>query len=97
MHPVEIVVITGKTNLGKTTLLERLVEHEKSAGRLSTGIIARGAFNGKNKIGFDAMDISTGKTVPLARSGNKIKNGFPAGRFYFSVKNRVIFSDLNLG
>jgi nucleoside-triphosphatase THEP1 len=80
----EIIIVTGEINSGKTTLLEKLVKEEKTKGLTPTGIIARGIFDGKIKIGFDVIDLSSGISMPLARTDRPFDNGFVIGKYYFS-------------
>ena len=84
---LEILVITGKINSGKTTLMKKLFEMERLDGKSPTGIISPGVFRGDAKIGFDVIDLSTGRASLLARVSGKLKNGFSVGRFTFSDKS----------
>lgn len=79
---MEIAIITGKVNSGKTTLLEKIAAREKLNGNFPTGIIARGVFRNGKKIGFDVMDLATGKIQQLARINNK-KDKSWGSRFTF--------------
>lgn len=79
-----MVIVTGKISSGKTTMMEKLIEREKTKGKSPVGIIARGVFKGKAKVGFNVVDLSTGSSMPLARIGEEIKNGFSVGKFTFS-------------
>jgi nucleoside-triphosphatase THEP1 len=80
----KVVIITGKINSGKTTMMEKLFERKKTEGKSPVGIIARGVFRGKAKVGFDVVDLSTGSSMPLARIGREIRGGFSVGKFTFS-------------
>ena len=80
----EIIIITGKINSGKTTMLEKLVDEEKSMEYSPSGIIARGVFEGDTKIGFDVTDLSSGITTPLARIDKVFDDGFSVGKYFFS-------------
>lgn len=87
---MEIVLVTGKVNSGKTTLMKKLVEQESLKGNFPTGVIACSVFKDGGKIGFNAIDLSTGNSKPLARVSNEIneiKYGFSVGRFIFSNKS----------
>jgi nucleoside-triphosphatase THEP1 len=81
---MEIILVTGIVNSGKTTLMEELAEQESLQGNSLSGIIAPGVFKEGEKIGFDVTDLSTGHSKPLARAGNSGMRGFSAGRFVFS-------------
>jgi nucleoside-triphosphatase THEP1 len=82
----EIIIVTGKVNSGKTTILEKLLADEKLKGISPTGIIARGVFEGKAKVGFDVKDLSDGTSMPLARIGRMADHGFSVGKYSFSAQ-----------
>jgi nucleoside-triphosphatase THEP1 len=82
----EIIIVTGKVNSGKTTILEKLLSDEKTKGISPTGIIARGVFEGKIKVGFDVHDLSNGSSMPLARISRMADHGFSVGKYYFSTQ-----------
>jgi nucleoside-triphosphatase THEP1 len=80
----EVILITGPVNSGKSRLLEKLVESEKSNGVMVYGIIARSVFDHGYKTGFDVINVSTGKTRPLARINKTSDELFTAGKYSFS-------------
>jgi nucleoside-triphosphatase THEP1 len=80
----EVVIITGKINSGKTTMMEKLIEEEKSLGITPSGIIAKGIFENKIKIGFDVINILNRMTMPLARISGHFDKEFSIGKYYFS-------------
>jgi nucleoside-triphosphatase THEP1 len=82
---LEVIIVTGKVNSGKTTILEKLVSDEKSKGISPTGIIARGVLEGETKVGFDVRDLSSGSSMPLARIGKMADHGFSVGKYSFST------------
>lgn len=84
-NKIEVVLITGKINSGKTTSIINLVEQERERGNSPTGIIAHGVFENGIKTGFDVEDIASGQKMPLARKGQAFTDSFPVGRFTFSV------------
>lgn len=84
MNTPEIIIITGKVNSGKSTMLEKLVKKEKAKGASPTGIIARGVFKEDTKIGFDVIDLSSRISMPLARVNEPFENGLAIGKYYFS-------------
>lgn len=64
-----MVILTGRTGEGKTTLASALVErlHERRvsvAGILAPGLLADG-----HRTGFDLVDLASGERSPLAREG----------------------------
>ncbi len=81
---MEIIIVTGEINSGKSQLLEKLCAEEKLRGVKPSGIIARGIFKNNIKIGFDIEDQFDGVSMPLARSNYKFENGFSVGKFNFS-------------
>ncbi len=83
---LEVIVVTGEINSGKSSLFEMLVESERQNGISPTGIIARGIFDNGNKTGFEIIDLSSGKTKPLARINWDIPESFPVGKYIFSQK-----------
>lgn len=84
---MEIVLVTGKVDSRKTTLMEKLAKLESLQGQSPSGVIARGIFKDGEKIGFNVIDLSTRKSKPLARVDNEIKYGFSVGRFIFSNRS----------
>jgi nucleoside-triphosphatase THEP1 len=68
-------IITGPIHSGKTTLLRKMIENYRSLGFSVGGIITEALYNGGGrKTGFDAVDIATGRKIPLVREGE-----FPSG------------------
>jgi len=80
----EVILVTGGVNSGKTGMMKRLVNKEKTAGNKPAGIIAEGIFEAGEKAGFDVKDLSSGKSMTLARISPEKDNGFPAGKYFFS-------------
>lgn len=83
---IEVVLITGKINSGKTASIINLVEKERAKGNSPTGVIAHGVFENGIKIGFDVEDIASGEKIPLARVSEVFDISFSVGRFTFSAK-----------
>jgi len=81
---LEVIVITGRINSGKSTALVKLAEHERAEGNSPTGIIAGGIFDNGDKTGFKVTDLFSGKTMTLARIGRQIPDSFTIGRYIFS-------------
>jgi nucleoside-triphosphatase THEP1 len=82
--PIEIILITGPVNSGKSTALMKLVERERADGNSPTGIVAKGVFDNDRKIGFDIIDLSSDKIIPMARVDWQIANSFRIGRYIFN-------------
>jgi molybdopterin-guanine dinucleotide biosynthesis protein A len=81
----EVILVTGQVNSGKTTHLEKLIATEKAKGLAVSGIIARGVFKNNQKIGYDVVDLVSGSSLPLARTG-EFEGDFKLGKFAFSSK-----------
>ena len=79
----EILIVTGAVNSGKSTAMTELAASEKSKGALVSGIIARGVIENGAKVGFDVVDVVSGKCQPLARIGKPGDNCFTVGKYCF--------------
>ena len=64
-----IVILTGETGSGKTARAGEVVDALRRRGLRVGGILARGILAGGRRSGFDLVDLSTGRTVPLCREG----------------------------
>jgi nucleoside-triphosphatase THEP1 len=64
-----IVILTGRTGSGKTTLAGLVTEELHARGVRVAGILARGLLAGSRRSGFDLVDLSTGRSMPLCRVG----------------------------
>jgi nucleoside-triphosphatase THEP1 len=80
---MEVIIISGEINSGKTTLMKKNVDKEKRKSQGPTGIIAPGIFKQDLKVGFNVEDISSGKIKLLASVEEKYSVGFSFGRFNF--------------
>jgi len=80
---MEVIIITGKINSGKTTLMKKFVDKEKRKGRSPTGIIVLGIFKKGLKTGFNVKDISKDESRLLASTEKNDPHGFLVGRFNF--------------
>lgn len=76
---MHIIMITGKVNAGKTSLMRELVKKEKKAGFSPAGILAPGVFQAGVKTGYDVKSVASGKRARLARRD-------PGGKFIFYRK-----------
>ena len=81
---MEIILITGPINSGKSSAMMKLVLQEKAVGFSPTGIIARGVIEDGRKIGFDVIDLSSDEIKPLARMNWDILDGFKVGKYIFA-------------
>jgi len=62
-----VVVLTGPTGSGKTTMAGGVVEALRRAGARVGGILAPGYLMDGRRTGFDLIDLATGDRAPLAR------------------------------
>jgi nucleoside-triphosphatase len=76
-----VVLITGNQGEGKTSLAADLVRELQTRGHPVAGILAPGIWRDGVRIGFDIVDVATGKQAPLARAGETSDTMF--GRFAF--------------
>lgn len=65
----QMVILTGETGSGKTTRAAEVVEVLRQRGLKVTGVLAKGLLTDSRRSGFDLVDLSTGRTVPLCREG----------------------------
>ena len=82
-----LLLVTGSPGIGKTTVLVRVVEALKSKGYGVGGMISREVRSGGNRVGFEILDLKSGKRGWLASVGRQW--GAQVGRY------RVNLSDLN--
>lgn len=64
-----MVIVTGPPRTGKTTLVLNLVDLLRSEGVEVAGMVTKEVSAGGERIGFDIIDLSTGRSLPLARKG----------------------------
>ncbi|GAU07401.1 nucleoside-triphosphatase [Desulfoplanes formicivorans] len=64
MKPTTII-LTGAPQSGKSTLLARALD--RLSDLKTTGFLAKGLWKNNLREGFDLVDLTTGKTTPLAR------------------------------
>ena len=80
-----MVILTGEIGAGKTTRAGEVVDVLRRRGATVAGILARRAFADARHEGFDLVDLSTGRTVPLCRDGGPGGQGEEQwGRFAFT-------------
>jgi nucleoside-triphosphatase len=79
--------VTGSPGIGKTTVLLKTVEALKAEGYRAGGMISRDVRSSGNRIGFEVLDLSSGKKGCLANVDQQ--QGPQVGRY------RVNLDDLN--
>ncbi|MHA1368805.1 MAG: NTPase [Promethearchaeota archaeon] len=63
--------ITGKPGSGKTTVCTKMIVYLKERGIKCGGIISKEIRRGKYRVGFQFIDIETGKRFPLASTSGQ--------------------------
>ncbi len=78
-----MIIITGDTQSGKTTLAEALIDWMKQQGGKVAGIIARGHWQSNQRSGFDLVDLGNDRVTPLARRNPAPANDAATGFTFF--------------
>jgi nucleoside-triphosphatase THEP1 len=68
-----VVILTGATGSGKTTLARAVVERLRQAGVRMGGVVAPGLLAEGRRAGFDLIDLSTGEQAALAREQQNVE------------------------
>lgn len=66
-----LLLLTGSPGVGKTTVLLKVVEALRARGYSVGGMISREIRSGGSRVGFEVLDISTGKSSWLAHVDQK--------------------------
>jgi nucleoside-triphosphatase len=82
-----VLLLTGNPGVGKTTVLTKTVEALKAEGYTVGGVISREVREGGARVGFELLDLSSGRCGWLAHVNQK--TGPQVGRY------RVNIEDLN--
>jgi len=85
--PKRVLLLTGPPSVGKTTVLMKVVKALKGRGICVGGMISREVREGGTRVGFEILDLSSGRHGWLAHV--KQKNGPQVGKY------RVNIEDLN--
>ncbi len=80
-----ILIITGAPESGKTTVLSKTVETLKSHGISIGGMISREARNGYARVGFEVVDLTSGKHGWLAHVAQK--TGPQIGKYHVNLED----------
>ncbi len=78
------IAITGKPGSGKTTLVRSLSLFLKSMGLPLWGFYTEEVREKERRIGFDLVEVASGRRLPLARAG---KGRFTVGKYRVEVQN----------
>ncbi len=85
--PKRVLLLTGPPSVGKTTVLMKVVKALKERGISVGGMISREVREGGRRVGFEILDLSSGRRGWLAHVNQK--NGPQVGKY------RVNIEDLN--
>ncbi len=85
--PKRVLLLTGPPSVGKTTVLMKVVKALKERGICVGGMISREVREGGTRVGFEILDLSSGRRGWLAHVNQK--NGPQVGKY------RVNIEDLN--
>lgn len=80
---MKVIIITGEREGGKTHWLSKFFHLFTDKSKKAGGFLSPGRTNENGDKDFDLMDLSTGKTMPLA-SRCKKEGYIRLGRFYFN-------------
>ncbi len=69
------ILLTGQSNIGKTTLVKELVMQARQAGYRCAGLLSPARFADGARVGIDVMDVATGQIRPLATRGQACQPG----------------------
>ncbi|MEM1531459.1 MAG: NTPase [Nitrososphaerota archaeon] len=85
MNVEKLFVLTGAPGSGKTTVVLRLVEILKHMGFSVGGMYTREVRSSGSRVGFEIVDIATGKTGTLAQVG--YGSGPRVGRYLVNLRD----------
>lgn len=78
-----ILLLTGTPGVGKTSVLLRIVESLKAKGYKVGGMVSREVRVGGGRVGFEILDLNTGRKGWLAHVGQK--QGRQVGRYQVNL------------
>ena len=78
-----VLLLTGASGVGKTTVLIKTVEALKSRGVSVGGMISREAREGNLRVGFEILDLTNGKHGWLASVN--LKSGPQVGKYHVNL------------
>ncbi|MDX1799003.1 MAG: nucleoside-triphosphatase, partial [Candidatus Lokiarchaeia archaeon] len=84
---IKKILITGPPRCGKSTLITKLIKYYTiQKNYIIYGFLTPEVRQGKNRIGFNIVDIFSGDTAQLARVGN-YNTRHKVGKYNVFVKN----------
>jgi nucleoside-triphosphatase THEP1 len=70
----QAILLTGRRGVGKTTVCQAVAELAHRRGYQPGGVITPALYNGHGtKVGFEAVDVSSGERWPLARTDKELE------------------------
>ena len=78
-----LLIISGEVNSGKTLTIEKLILLLQSTGKKVGGVYSKGIFRENIKIGFNIIDIKSGKVKHIASIAPQDNFILNQGRYYF--------------
>ena len=80
-----VLLLTGAPSVGKTTVLMKAVDALKEKGICVGGMLSREAREGGKRVGFEILDLSSGRRGWLAHVNQK--TGPRIGRYHVNVND----------
>lgn len=85
---MSLLLLIGDRQSGKTTACRRLVELARARGLSVGGIICPAVHEGRRRVGYDVIDLSTGGSTRLATTkGPGVER---VGRFHFAPEGLAL-------
>ena len=84
-HVQKVFIVTGSIRGGKTTFVKKLIELLRSNNIKVGGILSERVMDGSVTIGYDLLNIETGKRVDFLRQNGECGDG-TIGRFTICLK-----------
>lgn len=89
-----IKVITAPRGQGKTDFLRQYVNHEVARGRSVGGILAPVVFQGRDRVGYDMVDLRTDSRRSLVRGRQRLgPDGSYSDRWEFNEEMFAVGND----
>ena len=79
------MLLTGSPGVGKTSVLLRIVESLKAKGYSVGGMVSREVRVGRDRVGFEILDLNTGRKGWLAHVAQK--QGPQVGRYRVNLED----------
>ncbi|HMN17368.1 MAG TPA: nucleoside-triphosphatase [Ignavibacteriaceae bacterium] len=86
------MLITGEVNSGKSSLVEKIISFLKKNEKSIDGFYSKGIFDGNKKIGYNIVELKSGKLTQIASATTNKKFQMKQGKYFF---NPEVFEDFN--